>query len=281
MGAMILHGTQAGMFSPIAPYGVLLPTLLPGVDELYNPVLMFSLVILFHLVVAVAAFVLFGGMKLAGQKVDDSVIKQLADEAGPFTRIHAVTLACFIGLVASAVTLDLSLGVVALVLGLILVCLRPKEDRSTILNHLPWAVIVIICGVLTYVTVLEEAGAIEWLAGQVRAFASPAAAALVMNVLAGIVTALASTFGTFGILIPLAEPFIEAGELSPTLLLAAMASSAAVTDISPFSPLGALFLAANDKSEQAGLMRQMIRYVLILVVAVPTFTWMCLILPGW
>ena len=71
-----------------------------------------------------------------------------------------------------------------------------------------------------------------WLASQAGQLGPPLFVGLVLCYVVAVVTGVASTAGTIGVLIPLSAPFVLSGELPSTGLLAAMAISAAVTDIS-------------------------------------------------
>ena len=281
MGVMVVHGSQAGLFSPIAAYGVLFQSLLPEAQGAYDPLTMYLIVVAFHVLIAGGAFVAFGGRELAGKTVDRETLSKLKSGVGTLNPARVLTLLSFLALVVVVVAFRANIGVVALVLAFMLMLIAPKEEREKPINHVPWSIMIVIIGVLSYVHVMEETGAVDWLAGMVRELGSPTLAAIMLCILSAIVTALTSTFGTFGVLIPLAAPFIAAGELDPTTLLAAMAISAAVTDISPFSTMGALFLGAAEGFDRRALLRKMLRYVFAMILIVPVVTWLALIVPGW
>ena len=281
MGVMIAHGQQAGLYSPVAPYGAVFQTLLPDMGDAYNPMLVYAVVVAFNTVIAGVAFVALGGRQLAGKSFDRALLEQIAAEAGTLTFARAATLMSFILLLGSALVSSGSIGVAALFLAFCLMMIAPKDERDKPLNHVPWSVLVIVIGVLTYMHVMQEAGAIAWLAAQIQKLGSPTIAALMLNFMSAIATALTSTFGTFGVLIPLSGPFIAAGGVQPTTLLAAIGVSASVTDISPFSVLGAMFLGAAEGLDRQQLLRQMLKYVFVMMLTVPIIAWLVLIVPGW
>jgi hypothetical protein len=78
-------------------------------------------------------------------------------------------------------------------------------------------------------------------------------------------------------LLPLSSPLLLAGELEVTALLSLVAISAAVTDISPLSPLGAMFLASCTGMNRDRIFRQMLLYTTVMIVAVPVIVWLALI----
>ena len=88
--------------------------------------------------------------------------------------------------------------------------------------------------------------------------------------------------GTIGILVPLAAPFLLAGDLQATPLLTAMSISAAVSDISPFSTWGAMFLAtASQFLNRNEMFLAQLKYTLWMVALVPVVVWLIFVVPGW
>ena len=81
---------------------------------------------------------------------------------------------------------------------------------------------------------------------------------------------------------PLASPFVLAGDLQASSLLTAMSVSAAVSDISPFSTWGAMFLAAASQVlDRQEIFRAQLKYTLYMVTIMPIIAWSIFVLPGW
>ena len=66
---------------------------------------------------------------------------------------------------------------------------------------------------------VKGAGTADWLAGQGKTLGSPLLMGLVLCFIVAVVTGVASTIGTIGILVPLSAPFVLAGELEAALPL--------------------------------------------------------------
>ncbi len=96
-----------------------------------------------------------------------------------------------------------------------------------------------------------------------------------------IVSAFASSVGIMGALIPLAVPFLAQGEIGAVGMVAALAVSATVVDVSPFSTNGALVLAAAPDVDRERFFRQLMAYGGIVVAAVPAVVWLVMVVPGW
>ena len=112
----------------------------------------------------------------------------------------------------------------------------------------------LICGIVTYVSLLENIGTVEWLGEKVAGMDAPLLAALVICYIGGIVSAFASTTGILGTLIPLAGPFLLAGDVGTVAMIIALCVSSSVVDSSPFSTSGALVVAnAPEERPRPGL----------------------------
>lgn len=281
MGALALHGTQAGMYSPIAPYGVLLSRLAQKSAIPIDSFMLYGLMVFINILLAIVLFFAFGGKKLIGQKIDQTKIEQTIKEAGGLNVQRIITFLGFLVFLVMSIYRPSDSGFIALVIATILLIIANKKVRSQALNQVAWPVLLIISGVLILVNVLETANTFVWLAEQGNALNAPKVVGLLLTYIAGSVTAVTSTFGTFGILIPMAAPFVESGALNGTALLVAISASASVTDISPFSPFGAMFLSFAKDFDKQVLMKQMFRYTIILILVMPLVTWLFLILPNW
>jgi di/tricarboxylate transporter len=167
-------------------------------------------------------------------------------------------------------------------IALVLLLTGPREDRQAAVGNIAWPVVLVIAGVLTYVGLLQHAGATDWLALQAKAMGSPLLMGLVLCFIVAVVTGVASTIGTIGILVPLSAPFVLAGDLEATGLLAAMAVSAAVSDISPYSTWGAMFLAtAGQVLNRQEILQAQLKYTIVMVALMPILAWLVFVVPGW
>lgn len=280
-GAMALHGNQAGGFSPIGIYGVLFSGLSETMPVGHDPLGTYLVVVIINFLVAAATFFIFGGKTLFGQKASPEVLAELSQEGGRLNVEKAITVLALIAMLLGVILLKINVGVVAMLMAFIVLMFSSIEVRQKTFTVLPWSVLLIVAGILMYVHVMTEGGAIAWLAETTGAMSSPLFVALILCLLAAFVTGVSSTFGTFSVLIPVSIPFIAQGDLNATLLLACIAASAAVTDISPTSPWGALFIGSAEGYDRAKLTNTGLIYAGSVAVIVPLLTWLVLIVPGW
>ncbi|MFI7019523.1 SLC13 family permease [Streptomyces sp. NPDC050164] len=305
MGAMVVHGAQAGGFSPISIYGSIVNGIvererLPG-----NEVVLFLSSLAANLVIAGVVFVVCGGLKLRGDiTVGDraagaapvpqraaprpaelrpdptSATGTPSPETTSLTPSRVATLTSLLALVVAVLVFDLDAGLTAITLAVILSTAWPEDSRKAV-GEIAWPTVLLICGVLTYVGVLDEMGTITWAGEGVGNIGVPLLAAVLLCYIGALVSAFASSVGIMGALIPLAVPFLERGEIGAIGMVAALAVSATVVDVSPFSTNGALVLAAAPDVDRERFFRQLMVYGGIVVAVVPAAAWLVMVVPGW
>ncbi|MEV8333116.1 SLC13 family permease [Streptomyces niveus] len=287
MGALVVHGAQAGGFSPISIYGSIVNGVVERENLPGNELVLFFASLVVNLIIAAIVFVLFGGLKLKGRDLDsegDSRTKgngagELAADAANLTPARTATLTALAALVVAVLVFDLDAGLSAITLAVILSAFWPDASRKAV-TEVAWPTVLLICGVLTYVGVLEEMGTIEYAGNAVGDIGVPLLAAVLLCYIAAIISAFASSVGIMGALIPLAVPFLAQGEIGAVGMIAALAVSATVVDVSPFSTNGALVLAAAPDVDRERFFRQLMVYGGIVVAAVPAAVWLVIVVPG-
>jgi putative flippase GtrA len=109
----------------------------------------------------------------------------------------------------------------------------------------------------------------------------PLLAALLLCYVGGIVSAFASSVGVLGAIIPLAVPLMMQGHIGAGGMVAALAISATIVDVSPFSTNGALVVANAQESERDTLFRRFLIYSGLVVALGPLLAWAILVVPNW
>jgi di/tricarboxylate transporter len=319
MGAMVVHGAQGGGFSPISIYGTIVNGIVEREHLPGNEVFLFLASLIVNLVIAGVMFVLFGGLKLWAQgavPLDEAAGPGGAPDkrdapahgtgtapssgavtssaSGPATAVatrteapattrltpaRIATLTALVALVVAVLAFDLDAGLTSITLAVILSAAWPEDSRKAV-GQIAWSTVLLICGVLTYVGVLEEIGTIKWAGEGVGGIGVPLLAAVLLCYIGAIVSAFASSVGIMGALIPLAVPFLAQGEIGAVGMVAALAVSATVVDVSPFSTNGALVLAAAPDVDRERFFRQLMIYGGIVVAVVPAVVWLVLVVPG-
>jgi di/tricarboxylate transporter len=304
MGAMVVHGAQAGGFSPISIYGSIVNGIVEREKLPGNELILFLSSLAANLVIAGVVFVVCGGLKLrgdiaagsraagavpvpqkatprdAGLRTDPTPATTPSTETTTLTPSRIATLTSLLALVVAVLVFDLDAGLTAITLAVVLSTLWPEDSRKAT-GQIAWPTVLLICGVLTYIGVLDEMGTITWAGEGVGNIGIPLLAAVLLCYIGALVSAFASSVGIMGALIPLAVPFLERGEIGAIGMVAALAVSATVVDVSPFSTNGALVLAAAPDVDRERFFRQLMVYGGIVVAVVPAAAWLVMVVPGW
>ena len=303
VGVMVVHGAQAGGFSPISVYGTIVNDAVADANLAESELAVLFASLIFNTLVASVVFVLFGGLRLlrghaearepgadpelGGRRVPPVVGgSQEADERGlppradaPIARLtphQALTLVGLVVLVAVTLIFDLDVGLIAISVAVVLTVTAPSLQKEAV-DGIKWPVVLLICGVLTYVGVLEEMGTIDFVGEEVADIGAPLIAAMLLCYVGAIVSAFASSVGVLGAFIPLAVPFLLEGEVGAIGTVAALAVASTVVDVSPYSTNGALVLANAQGVDQDAFYRQLLKYGAIVVAAAPLILWFVLV----
>ena len=134
----------------------------------------------------------------------------------------------------------------------------------------------------TYASILDATGAPEYVDNWAAGLGAAALGALILCCVGGVVSAFASSTALRPIIIPISIPLISGGGISAVALVAALAASSTIVDVSPFSTNGALMVANRpDTISEEAFYRQILRYSIIVVVVGPLLVWAAIVLPGW
>jgi di/tricarboxylate transporter len=277
MGLMVIHGAQGGGFSPMSIYGGITNQVVERAQLAGNDMHLFLASLAFNLLVAVVVFFVFGGRGLLTRQ---AVAAAPTEEGGKgLTYPQVLTLIGLIALGVGVLVFELNVGLVAITIAVVLTILFPK-DQARAVEQIHWSTVLLICGVVTYIAVLQKAGAVAFVGDSVSSIGAPLVGALLLCYVGGVVSAFASTVGVLGAIIPLAVPLLLLGQIDAVSVVAALAISSSVVDVSPFSTNGALVLASAHGIDRESLYRQLLLYSAIVVAFAPLLAWAVLVLPG-
>jgi di/tricarboxylate transporter len=135
-------------------------------------------------------------------------------------------------------------------------------------------------GIVTYVSVLQAMGAVDMLGGAARTLSVPLVSAVVLCLVAGLVSAFASTTGILAALVPLALPLVAGGGVSGWALICALSVCASIVDVSPYSTVGATVVASAAAEDRPRMTTLLMWWSMALVVLGPTVLVGVLVLPA-
>jgi Na+/H+ antiporter NhaD/arsenite permease-like protein len=303
MGMFVVHGAQAGGFSPISIYGTITNSVMADAKLPSSELTVFLSSLVVNLVMATILFVLFGGRKLMDQRADLSDRAGLTDDlhhggatvtargtgasaptgtlARGVQRDQLLTLIAFVLVAVVALAFDKNIGFVAITAAVLLAILSPTEHKDAI-KQVAWPTVLLVAGVSTYAAVLTESGAPQFVGKWAAGLGAAIIGALVLCYVGGVVSAFASSTALLPVIIPIAVPLIGHGGISAGFFVAALAIASTIVDVSPFSTNGALMLANRpDTIAEPVYYKQILTYSAVVVVVGPLLVWAALVLPGW
>ena len=279
MGAFIINGAHAGGFSPLSVAGVLVHDIALKNDFPISQGGLFAASFALNLILSVLTVVLFA---LIG-KLRDSRGGQHADvDTSSTGRPHGqqiLTLVLIAVMLVCTLGFHMPIGFVALSAGLLLAFINIKEHR-TFIGGVSWSTVLLVAGMITYVSLLQHVGVIDTLAEQALALGAPLLIALVLCYVIGVGSAFASSTALLTAFIPLAGPLLATSSLSASGTVAALAISATVVDVSPFSTDGALVVANAREDDRQRVYRQLMFYAGGVVLVAPALAWVLLVPTG-
>ncbi len=305
MGMMVVHGALGGAYSPISVYGAFVNETMTNRDLESSPVVLFLTPLAINIIVGIGIFAFLGGRSLIGTRVDvtseggqakdpprarqggsgkDGGTAPAQTEETVRTTVgypQVITLVALAVLAVGSVAFELDVGFLSISLA-VLIRLATFRTHGDVVGKVSWSTVLLICGVITYVGVLEIAGTIEYVSNAIIGIGAPLVIALLLCYMGGVLSAFASSVAILGVAIPLAVPFLQQGDVSTIGTVAALAIATTIVDVSPFSTNGALVLAnAPADIDRERFYRQMLVYSGVVVAVGPGLAWLLLVVPGW
>jgi di/tricarboxylate transporter len=322
MGMLVVHGAQAGGFSPISIYGTITNSVMRDNDLPVGEITVFLTSLVVNLLIAVVLFVVLGGRGLASRRIGSaemneaeaaeretvsadapgghharnlstasgtgedpasgrSVDTRETHEAPAVVFDQVATLIAFVAVAVIALVFDKNIGFTAITAAVILTAMFPKQQKGAV-SQVAWSTVLLVAGVSTFATILETAGAPEYVGKWAAGLGAAVLGALILCYVGGVVSAFASSTALLPIIIPIAVPLITGGGVSAIGLVAALAVSSTIVDVSPFSTNGALMVANRpDTISEEKFYKQILAYSMIVVAVGPLLVWAAVVVPGW
>ena len=328
MGMMVVHGAQAGGFSPISIYGVITNSVMAENNLPVDELTVFLASLLFNLAIAIALFFALGGRQLMSRRLgrdelddgstdtsststttsrDRGTAPIVPSAGGGTTGVspagggtatetrtvgdatvtrrrfadQVITLIAFAAVAFVALVFEKNIGFTAITAAVILTALFPKEQKGAI-KQIAWPTVLLVAGVSCFAAILSEAGAPEAVGMWAAGLGTILIGALVLCYVGGITSAFASSTALLPIIVPIAIPLIASGSVSAVAVVAALAVSSTIVDVSPFSTNGALMVANRpDSISEEKYYKQVLYYSVLVTLAGPLLVWAAIVVPGW
>jgi di/tricarboxylate transporter len=208
-----------------------------------------------HVLVAMGAYFLFGGLRLFRNSVAavESAVVHV-------DRRHRLTLVVTLVWMIAAVVWRVNVGLSAFAAGTLLILLGAANEREVI-RGIPFDIIFMVTGVTMLVAVLESTGGMDLFTGMIARVSSPTT----INGVIAFVTGVISTYSsTSGVVLPAFLPMVpglvrQVGGGDPLAISLSINVGSALVDVSPLSTLGALCVAAvSDPVAARDLFRKLL-----------------------
>lgn len=271
MGLMAVHGAQAGSFSPISIYGGIVNTVLERNAIAPAPMFLFWSSAAFNAVVALMIWAIYARRaQIAHAHLPGDTHPSPAPAA--LDRDGAWTLAGLAALAAGALVFKIDIGFMALLVIIALSVVAPRTQERA-LKHVDWSTILLISGIVIYVSVMDKLGTMDAASMMIGTVGSATLGVLLLCYLAGIVSTFASSTALLGVVIPLAVPLLAGSDLAPVAVVTAICIANTIVDTSPFSTNGALIVANSPEDDRPAMLRNLLGYTSIVVIFGPLAAW--------
>lgn len=295
---MVMHGSCFGNFSPLNGLTIILRQSAEKSGLDFSGTALFFGNAAYNIALGVVIYLAFGGRELIRSGRESAVQAAAAASGGPGAALasggkapaeaptrtalrldQGITLTVLLAVAVGALVFDIEIGGLALGAAALLHVTFPARFAGAD-KRIVWSVVLLICGVVTFVSALQRYGTVDYVGNGIAGIGMPLLTAFLICVVGAVTSAFASSAGLLGVLLPLAAPFLMRGEVGVTGMIIALAVSATVVDSTPFSPVGALTLAAAPEDERRSLFRLMLGWGLTMAGTAPVATWLAFVLPS-
>lgn len=302
IGLMVVHGAAAGNFSPLNVLGAIVTQAVTRSGLEISSSALFLGNLAYNVVLGAVIYLVFGGLRLATKKPQSvpadavgtsesgaqdfevspvekarsaptDLPERVEQRTGRLGADQICTLFALLAVALAALGFGLNIGFLAFVAAAVLQLIFPSSSAG-VDKKIAWSVVLLVCGVVTYVSALQRYGTVQAVGDGIAGLGSPLVASLLICTVGALTSAFASSAGILGAMIPLAVPFLARGEISTTGLVVALAISATVVDSTPFSTVGALVVANAEDEERPQIYRGLLLWGSAMVVTAPLLTWL-------
>jgi di/tricarboxylate transporter len=274
MALLVANGANAGSLSPLSAVGVIVATQFGKAGIPVDAWQIFLPNFAAHCLVAAVAYGLFGGGRLSWRQ---PTVPPAA--AAPLATRHVLTLTLLVVWIAAVVG-GANLGLAAFAAVAALVFTGAADDKATLLS-VPWAVLVMVCGVSLLVEIGTRTHGIDLFTRLLAAIATPGTATGVMAFVTGLISTYSSTSGVvYPAFLPAVPGLVSRmGGGDPLEIALSINVGAALVDVSPLSTLGALCLAATPPgTDHRVLFRVLLLWGFAMTFVSAILCWTCI---GW
>ena len=284
MGALVINGAHAGAFSPISVSGNIVKDIGAKNGMTIDIFGLFIASFVVNLIISILTILIMKAMRKLHSNPDEHVLDATTGIAS-VPNIHKMnwriilTLVLTAIMVVAAVGFGLNIGFLGILLGTVLAfTMLNKTENLT--SGISWNTILLVTGMMLYISLLTKAGVIDSLSAAAMTIGVPMVVAIVLCYVIGVSSAFASSTALITAFVPMAAPLLAQSNLSATGVLAALAISATIVDVSPVSTNGALIIASTQGKAKDTIWRDLIIYAVFVILLAPAVAWALLVPTG-
>lgn len=238
MSLVTMGGIMVGGLSPLAINGIVAKQLAleQGLTDYGSMWLAYAIsMTIFSLVI----YLLFGGLKVKNDKA------AVRPEFTAFNKQQVMTIAAVLVVLVGVIFFKQDIGLLSFTCAGLLLMFNAADQKKAI-AAIPWATVILICGMSVLIGVVKTVGGIDWLSDKLSGVMGPRSAQAIMVVLGGLMGAVSSGTGVvMPTLIPLASELAgqSAGVMSAMSLTIGVIVGTNGVVISPLSTVGGICVA--------------------------------------
>jgi Na+/H+ antiporter NhaD/arsenite permease-like protein len=272
---MVANGANAGNLSPFSSVGIIANGAMAKAGLVGHEALVWFANFAAHIIVAGVAYAWLSrrgrdvrqevqATESPARDTTDPAISVIRRKAviHPLSRHQQLTLVVVAAWILGVVAFNLSLGLSAFAASAILLVSRAADEGAAV-RGVPWAIIMMVCGVSVLIGVLEKTGGMDLFTSLLAGLASPSS---INGVIAFVTGAISTYSSTSGVVLPAFLPTIPGlvdrlGGGNPLAIALSINVGSSLVDISPLSTIGALAVAAvADPYQSRVLFRQLMAW---------------------
>jgi Na+/H+ antiporter NhaD/arsenite permease-like protein len=260
MAVMVANGTQAGNMSPIAVAGVIVKGLAEKLNLPDWSIILWMNSLVYFFAIGIGAYLLFGGLKLWKRNSSDEVSATVKIDVEPFTRQQILTLVGIAVMVIGVIFFKVDIGFFGFLIGSALILLGAADEEKAF-KAMPWGAIMMVTGVTVLINLMSKIGGMSLFAELMAKQSTAYTVTLVAGFWSALISAYASTIGVIlPSFVPMApELLAKVGGTDLLALLSSIILCGHITDVSPLSTLGAIFIAyATEDQAKKKLFRNLL-----------------------
>jgi di/tricarboxylate transporter len=251
---MVANGANAGNLSPLSAVGIIANTRMASVGLGGHEWKVWGANFVAHFLVAALAFAAL--VRLVPRSATTA-----PQQPPALPPRQWITIAIVSGWIVSVVAGGASIALAAFAAAALLIALR-AADETAALRAMPWAAIVMVCGVTMLVTTAEKVGGLDLFTALLAKLATPAT---INGVIAFVTGVISSASSTSGVVLPTFLPTApglaqQVGGGDPLAIALSINVGSSLVDVSPLSTIGAICVAALT---QPAMARELFRKMLV------------------